>query len=55
MKWIVLLVLFIMSMFIWFLAMVDAVQLSSKWLPFVAVLVLGIATFLDRPYGSRTP
>jgi hypothetical protein len=43
---IILLVLFVMTMFLWLLSLVGAVSMPSNWLAFFACLFLGAAIFL---------
>ena len=54
---IVLLVIFTASMLLWVLGLVGVVPAQySGWLPFIAVLVLGIVVFLRDPgWPSRGP
>jgi H+/gluconate symporter-like permease len=43
---IVLLVCFVVVMLLWALTAAGAVRLETQWLPFVAVLILGLYVFL---------
>ena len=52
---IVLLVCFVVVMLVWLLALLGTIGAAySAWLPFFALLILGVAVFLN-PYLPRWP